>query len=327
MVQGGIDCLIKYRYHWCRNIFALFACSEIILGIVGLSIGDGEGDKLVDTLNYHSAFVMIYVGIECTITVCVHYFLVVFEELSWKYPNHSVSNPTSSSSPSTVFPNESMASKTNKVACDGDLRCSSKSIPADETIARASLEDQSMKTEATFNGSNLHETLLNNDVENFLLENGKEDGNLEEEAAAHGFVSPSATFAVTNSSNSALTPIQSGGMIVPYESHQRRFALAFDGISRRASALSKNIVTHQIMRVKLKRHELACIEFDKLICVTYQMMLWELVLWLAQLFLGLYLQSVNTPIPTGQNGYYCQTPLENTVNSVQFVNDFVFARR
>ena len=81
------------------------------------------------------------------------------------------------------------------------------------------------------------------------------------------------------------------------------------------------------MMVKLKRHELACREFDKLYCVLYQLMIWEVVMWLAQIFLALYLQSVNTPTLPGQGGYYCKTPIENTVNSAQFTHDFVFARR
>ena len=43
----------------------------MIMGIVGLIIGDGGGNNLVKTLNYHSAFVLIYSYVEFTIVVVV----------------------------------------------------------------------------------------------------------------------------------------------------------------------------------------------------------------------------------------------------------------
>ena len=160
---------------------------------------------------------------------------------------------------------------------------------------------------------------------------GNEEGDLE---AAHGLVSQSVSVSfcdapsVINPLVSTPVPDLAGGSVVVSYQVDRRNALAFDGIFRRSSNLRSNILTHQIMMVKLSRHELVCREIDKLFCVAYQMMLWETVMWLAQIFLTLYLQSVNTPtLPDAQDGYYCQTPLENTINSVQFVNDLVFARR
>ena len=50
-------------------------------------------------------------------------------------------------------------------------------------------------------------------------------------------------------------------------------------------------------------------------------------MWLAQIFLGLYLQSVNTPTPPGAEGYYCPTPLIHAINSAQYANDLYFARK
>ena len=88
--------------------------------------------------------------------------------------------------------------------------------------------------------------------------------------------------------------IRTGSIVVLYQAH-RRFALAFDGMIRRSSNLHRNILTHEIMMVRLKRHELVCREIDKLLCIVYQMFLWETLMWLAQIFLILYLHSVNTP--------------------------------
>ena len=59
----------------------------MIMGIVGLIIGDGGGNNLVKTLNYHSAFVLIYSYVEFTIVEILHRFIVVCEELAWQYPN------------------------------------------------------------------------------------------------------------------------------------------------------------------------------------------------------------------------------------------------
>ena len=339
LLRGGVDCFITYRFHWHRNIFLFFGFSGMIMGVIGLIIGDGGEDSLVKTLNYHSAFVPVYSFVEIQIGVMTHYFIVVYEELTWKYPN-PVPNPTLSS-PSTVFPNESMASETflqasanNKVACEIDLRQSSlefsplQTIPED--IIAGALPENHINDDQ-------QGTDQNNDRENFFVEDGKEDGDLEA-AASRGFVSQSATVSFCdapsvinpsdNAADSAPVPSQTDSTIVPYQSHHRRNALAFDGITRRSSILRKNILTHQDMMVKLKRHELVCREMDKLYCLIYQICIWEVLLWLTQLFLELYLQSVNTPtLPATQDGYYCQTPLENTVNSAQFVNDFVFARK
>ena len=337
LLRGGVDCFITYRFHWNRNIFFFFGGSGMIMGVIGLIIGDGGEDSLVKTLNYHSAFVPIYSFVEIMIGVMTHYFIVVYEELTWKYPN-PVPNPTSSSSPSTVFPNESMASETflqasanNKVACEIDLRQSSlefsplQTIPED--IIAGALPENHINDDQ-------QETDQNNDREKFFVEDGKEDGDLET-AASRGFVSQSATVsfcdappAITNATDNAPILNQTDSTIVPYQSHQRRFALAFDGITRRSSIFRKNILTHQIMMVKLKRHELVCREMDKLYVLVFQIYIWETLMWLTQLFLELYLQSVNTPtLPATQDGYYCQTPSNNAVNSAQFVNDFVFARR
>ena len=83
LVQGGVDHLIKYRFHWNRNIFGFSALNSLILSIVGLVIGDGGGNNLVETLNYHSVFVMIYFGFDFTIMLVVHYFVDGNED-GWK---------------------------------------------------------------------------------------------------------------------------------------------------------------------------------------------------------------------------------------------------
>ena len=386
LIRGGVDCLIQYRLHFVRNAFGLLAFFGMILGIVGLSIGDGGGNNLVETLDYHSAYMMIYSGMLFPVVISQHYFVVVFEELSWKYPN-PMPNPTSSSSspPSKDFPNESMASaaidgliSTNDtLVYDVDIHHSLNVVTTtttatttttpgnnilNDTIVAVLPENHSIKTEESRHflsvsvkvacdmdvspSSSIELTTTKNmskkdDIIDVIIkscsererivvvEDEKDDVNLE---AAFGLVSQSGNISFgdipTVLSRSDTTPmtIRENSRLVPYQSN-RRFALAFDGINRPGSALRSNILTQQIMRVKLKRHEIICIEMDKLFCAVYQILIWEVVVWLAQIFLGLYLQSVNTPIPSGQNSYYCQTPLENVVNSAQYTHDFVFARR
>ena len=325
LIQGGVDFLIKYRLHWNRNLFVFYGLSGMILSIVGLIVGDGGENNLVETFNYHSAFVVIYSGIEGTIVVVMHHFIVVFEELSWQYPNPVIP-------PSTPISNIESRSETtsglvpasNKVACDVGISSIELaplgSIPED-TVVLAPLEIHAEGAIGDIKPSN--------DVAGLVVEeDGKEGGDVE---AAHSLVSQSATVTVSDSPPSVISPpvtasTRAGSIIVSHQAH-RRLALAFDGITRRSSILRSNILTHQIMMVKLKRHELACREFDKLYCILYQLIIWEVVMWLAQIFLALYLQSVNTPTLPGQEGYYCQTPIENTVNSAQFTHDFVFARR
>ena len=327
LIKGGVDYFVKYRFHWARNIMFLFAFSAMILGIVGLSIGDGGGNNLVETLNYHSAFIMIYFGIECMIVVFVHYFIVGFEELSWKYPNpiHSPSTLGFSNEATTVEATNGILSASNKIVCDVNVPPSSiegvrtGSIP-DDTVTVAPLENHAEGA--------IGDTNPPNDEERLREEDGNEGGDLE---AACGLVSQLATVSVGDAPSAISPPVtapltRAGSIVASYDV-QRRHALAFDGITRRSPVLRNNILTHHIMTVKLKRHELVCREMDKLFCVVYQMFVWETVMWLTQIFLTLYLRSVNTPTPPGHKGYYCQTPLENAANSAQFVNDFVFARR
>ena len=321
LAQGGIDFLVKYRFHSARNLFGLLAFSAMILGIVGLIIGDGGGNNLAETLNYHSAFVMIYFYVECTIAMMVHRFIVVIAELSWEYPNPSTV-------PSSLSHNEATAlgavngfvPVNNKVACDVDVPTSSiegartGSIPQ-ETVAVVASPTHFAE------GGVIVDTKPSNGEERIVEDGGKEEGDLE---AAHDLVSQPATAM----SPPATAPVstRANSMVVFYQA-RRRLALAFDGITRRISELRSSILTQHTMMAKLKRHELVCREFDKVYCVVYQMYVWETVMWLAQIFLALYLQSVNTPTPSGQTGYYCLSPLENTANSAQFANDFVFARR
>ena len=432
LIQGGIDFFFKYRFQLLRNIIALLSSSGMILGIIGLSIGDGGGNNLVETLNYHSAFVPIYSFLLIILGLVVHYFVVVYEELSWKYQNPEPEDPTLS--PSTTSPNElqsmtaelnhdfastndtvavydvdvrhssnalatmknifggtiavappenqnqsvkseatyNFATASNKVACDSSLieLATTESISKEMVILSLS-DNQSMKSEETYNfasASNkmdcddnktslaiefettksipketvkasashnhriniaINDTIPSNEGERMVEEeNGNEAGDLE---AAHDFVSPSATSSscdrssVSNPSVSA-SLIQIESNVVPYHT-RRRNALSFDGITRRKTILRNDILTHQIIMVRLKRHELVLLEIDKLFCISYQLLIWEIILWLAQIFLTLYLQSVNTPIIPGQDGYYCQTPLQNVINSAQFANDLVFARR
>ena len=428
LIQGGADHLVKNRFHYNRNMFALFAIFDMLLGIVGLIIGDGGGNNLVDTLKYHSAFVLIYFGIECTIAMIVHHFIVVYEELAWQYPNPmpevTMSSPSMlvSTKTMTLETTNGILSGSNKVACDINASPSfiefatMGSIPImtppenpikdviDDTLpsyegggvveddgkevgdlevarsANVSNKGDCDVDVPSFSFSNdtvvvapspenhtegvLRNTELTNEVEKCVEEDGNEEGDLEE---ARDIVSqsvydallvtrPPVSTPVLSRANSSApirsrptssAPIRSrptssipvrsrANSSAPIRSRansivvhvQLRVALAFDGITRRASNLHRNILTHEIMVVMLKRHEFVCIEIDKLFCVVYQLLLWEVVMWLAQTFLALYLQSVNTPtLPATQDGYYCQTPLDNAINSAQFVNDLVFARR
>ena len=470
LIEGGVDYFVKHRFHCARNLFGLWAISGMILGIVGLIIGDGGENELVETLNYHSAFIVIYAGIEGTVVVVIQRFVVMFEELSWQYPNPIIPPSTLgfSNEPTAVEATNGILSASNRVACDVDVPLSSiegartGSIPEDtdgvvtspfnhnkvaigdtggrlreedgkedgdleaahglvsrsasasvgdapsvisasvtapltrtsyhaqrrfalafDGITRrrfvAMFEELSWKypnpirppsneattfeatngllstsnrvacdvdvpissiegagmgsipedTDAVVTSPFHHSKVAIGDTGGRLgEEDGKEEGYLE---AAHGLVSQSASASVGDAlsviSPTITAPLTRAGSIdVPYHAH-RRFALAFDGITRRSSVFRGNILTHHIMMVKLKRHELICRELDKIMCVLFQLLMWEVVVWLAQIFLALYLRSVNTPAPPGQTGYYCLTPLENAVNSAQFVNDFVFARR
>ena len=320
LIQGGVDFVIKHRFHFTRNLFGVLAFSGIILGMVGLIIGDGGGNNLVATLNYHSAFIMIYFVFECVLVVIIQRFMVVFEELSWKYPNPNISPSTLSCNESTTFEaTNGLSSASNRVACDVDVPSS--------WIEGVRTRDTVVGAPGNHNEVAVGVTKPSNDDERMVDEDGKEEGDLE---ATHGLVSQSAS-AYVDDAPSVISPLvtastRANSIVFAYQA-RRRLAVAFDGITRRSSILRSNILTHHIMMVKVKRHELVCREVDKLYCVLYQMVLWETIIWLAQIFLTLYLQSVNTPSLPGHKGYYCETPLENTINSAQFVNDFVFARR
>ena len=319
LIQGGVDFLVKYHFHWIRNVFVVLAFAGMILGIVGLIIGDGGGNNLVETLNYHSAFILIYFGLHCPTAVIVHHFMVVFEELSWKYPNPIIPPSTLSCKEATNGILSAAASK--KVVCDVDILSSS--IEGLRTRQTAIVVPP-----ANHNKVAVGDIEPSNDEEKMVDKDGKEEGDLE---TAHDLVSQSATVSVGDAPPSVISPpvtasTRAGSILVSHQA-QRRLALAFDGITRRSSVLRSNILIHQIMVVKLKRHELVCREMDKVYCIVYQLFVWEAVIWLAQTFLTLYLQSVNAPALPGHKGYYCETPLENSINSAQFVNDLVFARR
>ena len=326
LIQGGVDFFVKYRFHCGRNIFCSYALYGMILGIVGLINGDGGGNNLVETSNYHSAFVLIYFVFECTIVVIIHFFLVVFEELSWKYPNPIILPSTLSCNETTTFEaTNGMLSASNKVACDLDVPPSPiEGVRTGNTVVVVAPLVNHAEGAINDMGS------LNDD-ERMVEEDGKVEGDLE---AVYGLAPQSASASVGDAPPSAISPSVTAPVLdravsndVPYQIAHQRLALAFDGITRSSSELSNSILTHQIMMVKLKRHELVCREMDKIFCIMYQIFVWEVVVWLAQIFVTLYLQSVNTPTLPGHDGYYCQTPLENTFNSAQFVNDFVFARR
>ena len=322
LIQGGVESFVQHRFHWTRNTMICFSISDMILGIVGLIIGDGGGNNLVETSNYHSTFVMIYCGIQCSIAVIVHRFMVVFEELSWKYPNPiiSQSTPSRDGSMTLLEAPKGVLSASNKVVCDVNVPPSTiegvrmGSIP-DDTVVVAPLENH---TEGA-----IGDTKASNDEERMVEKDGKSEGGLE---ATNGLISQSVSDAPSVISPLVTAPARTDGIDVPYQAH-RRFALAFDGITRSSSMFRSNVLTEHIMKVRLKRHVLVCREIEKLYSVLYQILVWETVMWLAQIFVTLYLQSVNTPTLPGHDGYYCQTPLENTFNSAQFVNDFVFARR
>ena len=329
LIQGGVDFLVKYRFHWTRNIMVFCALSGMILGIVGLIIGDGGGNSLAETSKYHSAFVMIYFVFECTIVVIIQRFMVVFEELSWKYPNPITPPSTLSCKESTTFEaTNGILSGSNKIMCDMDVPLSS----IEDARTGCIPEDTGAIVMSPFNHNNVdvRDVEPSREVRRFAGQDGKEEEDLE---ATYGLATRSAAVSVGDAPSATMAtvttpvPTRSGSIIVSYQKAQRRLALAFDGINRRSSILRTSILTQQIMMVRLKRHVLVCREIDKLYSVLYQLLLWEVVIWLAQIFLALYLQSVNTPTLPGENGYYCQSPLENTANSAQFANDFVFARR
>ena len=316
LFQGGNDLLVKYRFHCARNVFAMVSFCSLIFGTVGLIIGDGGGNNLVEIFKYHSIFTMIYFAIDGSIMVVVQLFIVFFEELSWKYPN-PISSPSThgvSNEATMLQATNGILSASNKVACGVDVPSSSnEGARMGNTVIEVAPSENHINVVVTDDINPSHH------VEGKIEEDGKE---VEDVEAAHGLVSQSA--ATSPPATELLTG--AGSIVVPYKS-RRRFALVFDSITRRSSILRRNILTHYTKMSKLKRHELLCIELDKLFSVLYQMLIWEVVIWLAQIFLTLYLHSVDTPIPPGHAGYYCQTPLENTVNSAQFVNDFVFARR
>ena len=320
--QGGIDYLVKYHLHWIRNVFVVLAFVGIILGMVGLIIGDGGGNNLVETLNYHSAYILIYAALHCTIMVVMQLFMVAFEELSWQYPN-PITSPSAlgfSNNATTFEAINGILSASNKVVCDVDMPFSS--------FEGARTRDTVMVPPENHAEDAVGDTKPSSDEEKMVEEDDKSEGDLE---AAHGLISHSATISMCNTP-SEISPSVTARLTracsidLSYQS-RRRHALAFDGITRRSSKLRSSILTQQIMMVKLKRHELVSREVDKVYCIVYQLFVWEAVIWLAQTFLTLYLQSVNTPTLPGLKGYYCLGPLENNINSAQFVNDFVFARR
>ena len=326
--QGGVDCYIKYRYHCAQNIFLYSSVLNLILGIVGLIIGDGGGNALQNTLNYHSIFVTIYFAFLFTTAMIVHRFVVVYEELTWKHPNPILATTFHRNAPTTTeAANGLVPAGSNIVACNMDVSRSSndvapmKRVPHDGVVVAPS---------ENYIGSAVDDTNSSNEVMRFV--EVEEDGK-ETEEIYRGLVSQSAIVPVcdapsSGSSSVAVTvPTRAGSINVSYLAHRRRNALTFDGILRTSTKLRSKVITHQIIMVKLKRHELVRREIDKLFCILYQMVLWETVMWVAQTFVQLYLQSINTPTLSGQDGYDCLSPLENTINSAQFAGDLVFARR
>ena len=348
LFQGGVDNLHKYRYHWARNILFLAFVFGSILGTVGLIIGDGEGNNLQDTLKFHSVYCITYAAFECMISLLVHRFIVAFEELSWKHSNPIVPLSTLHRDEAmTTEAGNDLVHNSNMVACDNrDVPPSSMEVMTMEngmivgTSHENHLEDtiddivacddrdvppSSIEVVAMENGmivGTSHENHLEDTIDDIIPYNQivrfpEEDGNDDRDLDAEQ-MSESSAGIILLGDNTRVDSSLSGS---------RRNALAFDGIIQTSTKLRGNILKHEIMMVKLRRHELVKIEFNKLFCILYQLMLWETLLWIAQMFLVLYLQSMNVPTFPQQNGYYCLSPLENTINSVQFVNDVVFARR
>ena len=293
LIQGGVNHLVKYRFHWTRNTFVCLAFVCMILGIVGLIFDDGGGDNLANTLNYHSAFVMIYFGINCQIAVIMQRFIIFFEELAWKQPN---SNPNPMPDTPLSFRKEANTSEvangfvpsSNKVACDVNVNVE---VLPFTLVEFASPPKDIPKETVVVSPPEIHIKGTIDDTKQPTNEDekvGNGDGDLE------------AAYASTSQS---------------------------DTVSACDVARTPTIVLSQIMMMRLKRHELVCREIDKLFCIFYQMFVWETIMWLAQIFLTLYLQSVNTPTLPDVEGYYCVNPLQRILNSVAFVNDVVFARR
>ena len=126
LICGGVDLLVKYRLHWYRNVFGLLAISAFILGVVGLIIGDGGGggNSLIYTLDYHSVYIMIFFVLEFNTAVFAHYFSVVYEEMSWKYPSNPFSSPITTAtlfSKNETRPESTSSVVSNKVACSEDV--------------------------------------------------------------------------------------------------------------------------------------------------------------------------------------------------------------
>ena len=413
--KGGFDSLVMHRYHWLRNFFQFAAIEGLLLSIVGFIIGDGGGNNLVDTLHFHSAYLLIIFGIECMVAVVLHRFLVIYEELLWEQsttrfipfddattteaPNGLATTTTTTTTitvPFSEVPTSSLDFPTTKKMSKGAVVGTSTenllelSKEVDKSIAGGGTEGgnlevspglilQSIKTNVRFgdsltnsfdtapltragspvhfqfdinkvacddtdvpisaldfatttkiskgtvlltSGENLFEGVTpSNEVDRSLAGDEREDGDLE---AAYCFVSQS------NETNrepliSSLSLISSTAPLTrTLSSFPRHLAIPFDGITRRSYLIRSN--TEQIMLVKLKRHELINIECEKVFCIMYQLMFWQSVIHLAQIFLGLYLQSVNTPTIPGQDGFFCQTPIENAMNSAQFVSDLFYSR-
>ena len=286
VIQGGVNALFKYRFHWMRNSFVWLAGFCMILGIVGLSIGDGGGNNLVDTLDYHSAFVLVYCGINCQTAAIMHQFIVIYEEIAWKqrklipvYEDEISPEPSSfprneatmtTTKPINNSDSTSVLVGSNKVTCDEDI-----------PIEIASAIDVHQRSNLQFLGER-------STAEDAKKEDGDMEIDYDMEATGDSF---------------------------------------YHHTSAKVTARAPSMVLSQIMRMKLKRHELVLRGIDELFAVGYQMFLWEVVMWLAQIFLGLYLESNHYPYPEGQNDYYCHSPLERVINSVQFANDAVFARK
>ena len=385
LIRGGVDLLVKYRLHWNRNVFVLLAFSGLIMGIIGLIIGDGGGEvnNLIDTLDYHSVYILIYFALEFNTALFGHRFVVMYEELAWKYPNNPISSPPSTK---TLFSNKETRPETssgvisNKVACEEDISsvefAPSESIPMD-SVARLPPENHtengrygrerlkedgkddgdleaahgllsrsatvkndeacdedvplsSIKlviTESVKEGTVADSIKPSNEVEKLVEEDGKEEEDLE---ATYGLTSQPATVSVDdvpteiNASGKRLVTFQSGG--IPTLCGPLSSSIGVNGNTESSSIPQNDIMTPETM-LMLKRHELVLREVDKLFCIAYQMFVWEAVMWIAQIFLTLYLKSVNTPTPPGAEGYYCPTPLETTINSAQYANDLFFARR
>ena len=303
----GSDCLIKHRYHFVRNVFMTTAICLVVLGTVGLIVGDGGGDDIWANLGgngYHSFFVLMYGLGFLPFAIALQYCLIVPEELTWSQEKSLATARMAAVAQCTLAA---------RVACGNDFA----SIEMPRLTAfdcPVSVIDTSIRSDVQ--EDQYYPPLI---VTSVLDQNGGNCTHSESGCGEQETPHVEANVGVEAGQSTRTSGINTSQFV-------RRMALSM------GQASSKNLISTVLSKRQqflVKRHAFASLEVEKVAIIVSQVVFWEFGVWIGQMSLASYLRNVaHVPeIPGAIDGYFCPSYIGHPIQTLQFSVDNVFLRR